>query len=109
MEALDHPFKVEVEAVRAIIKAVDPRIIEQIKWKAPSFRHTDYITTFNLHAKQHVHLVFHNPAIASLQNAILEGDYPDRRMVYFANMDDVIAKKAALEQVVSALIKIMDS
>lgn len=109
MEQLDHPFKAEVQAVRAIIKGVDSRITEQIKWNAPSFRYTDYIATFTLHRQQHLLLTFHNPAIASIQSEILEGDYPDRRLVYFSDMADVIAKKAALKQVVSALMKIMDA
>ncbi len=108
MSKLEHPFKSEVEVLRAIIKGVDPRITEQIKWNAPSYRFTDYICTFQLHATQHVHLVFHNPAIASIPSPILEGDYVDRRMAYFTSMDDVHAKRAALEQVVKALVEVMD-
>jgi hypothetical protein len=108
MAKLDHPYKAEVEAVRAIIKGINPKIVEEIKWNAPSFSYKDYIATFNLRATQHVHLIFHNPAIASIQSEILEGNYPDRRMVYFADMQDVEAKKAALEYVVKALIGTMD-
>jgi hypothetical protein len=109
MDRLDHPFKAEVQAVRNIIKGVSSDITEQIKWNAPSFSYKDYIATFNLHARQHVHLVFHNPAIASIPSELLEGNYPDRRMVYFSDMQDVNAKKAALEHVVRALVKVMDS
>ncbi len=108
MAALDHPFKAEVEALRAIIKGVNPNITEQVKWNAPSYRYKDYIATFNLRAQQHVHLIFHNPAIASITSEILEGDYLDRRMVYFVDMNDVKAKQAAIEFVVSELIKKMD-
>lgn len=108
MAALMHPFKAEVQALRDIIKGVDPRISEQIKWNAPSYRFTDYICTFQLHATQHVHLVFHNPAIASIPSPILEGDYVDRRMAYFTNMEDVDAKRAELEHVVKTLMERMD-
>jgi uncharacterized protein YdhG (YjbR/CyaY superfamily) len=108
MDKLDHPLKAEVQAVREIIKGVDPRITEQVKWNAPSFSYTDYIATFNLRATQHVHLIFHNPNIASIHSDILEGDYRDRRMTYFADMDDVNAKKAALAYVVGELIKTMN-
>jgi len=108
MAALMHPFKAEVQALRDIIKGVDPRITEQIKWNAPSYRFTDYICTFHLHATQHVHLVFHNPAIASIPSPILEGDYVDRRMAYFKSMDDVHAKRAELEHVVKTLVERMD-
>lgn len=109
MAALMHPFKAEVQALRDIIKGVDPRITEQIKWNAPSYRFTDYICTFHLHATQHVHLVFHNPAIASIPSPILEGDYVDRRMAYFKSMEDVHAKRAELEHVVRSLVEKMDT
>lgn len=109
MAALMHPFKAEVQALRDIIKGVDPRITEQFKWNAPSYRFTDYICTFHLHATQHVHLVFHNPAIASIPSPILEGDYVDRRMAYFKSMEDVHAKRAELEHVVRSLVEKMDT
>jgi uncharacterized protein YdhG (YjbR/CyaY superfamily) len=108
MDKLEHPLKVEVQAVRDIIKAVNPNITEQIKWNAPSFSYTDYIATFNLRAQQHVHLIFHNPEIATIESEILEGDYADRRMTYFLDMADVKAKQTALEYVVRELINIMD-
>ena len=106
MDRLDHPFKAEVQEVRGIIKGVSPDITEQIKWNAPTFSHDgDYIATFNLHSVKNVHLVFHHPRVASIESEILEGDYPDgRRMVYFADTDDVKAKKAALEGVVKTLV-----
>ena len=108
MAKLDHPFKAEVQAVREIILGVYPGIWEQVKWNAPSFSYKDYIATFNLRTHENVHLIFHNPAIASIQNDLLEGDYVDRRMAYFTDMNDVQAKKAALEYVVGELVKAMD-
>ena len=109
MQQLDHPYKAEIQAVREIIKGVDENIVEQVKWNAPSFRYKDYIATFNPRAQQHVHLIFHNPSIASIKSEILEGNYLDRRMVYFSDMNDVQAKKAALEYVVAELMKTMDA
>jgi len=49
-------------------------------------------------AKEHVHLIFHNGAILNDKSGLLEGDYPDRRMVYFSNMKDVKAKKPHLKK-----------
>ena len=40
-------------------------------------------------------------------NVVLEGDYQDRRLVYIADMNDVDAKKPAIEQVVKALVTFM--
>jgi uncharacterized protein YdhG (YjbR/CyaY superfamily) len=109
MSKLDHPLKAEVQAIRDIIKGLNPNITEQIKWNAPSYSYKDYIVTFNLRTTKHVHLVFHNRSIASVKSEILEGDYEDRRMAYFADMDDVQAKRAELERVVSELVSLMDA
>lgn len=108
MDKLDHPFKAEVQAVRDIIKSVNGDITERIKWAAPSFSYKGYLATFNLWAKQHVHLVFHNGAILSNESGLLEGDYPDRRMAYFYSMDDVEAKRPALEDAVREWVKLRD-
>jgi len=109
MEKLDHPFKAEVEAMRKIIKKVNKGITEEVKWKAPSFSYKGYMVTFNLWEKKRVHLVFHNGAILKDKTGLLEGDYPDRRMMYFSDMKDVKAKKAALESFVKEWIKLMDT
>jgi len=108
MDKLDHPFKAEVYAVRNIIKNVNRDITEQIKWAAPSFSYKGYMVTFNLWAKQHVHLVFHNGAILTNESGLLEGDYPDRRMAYFSSMDNVKLKRAALEGAVREWVKLKD-
>jgi len=108
MDKLDHPFKAEVQAVREIILSVNKNITEEIKWAAPSFSYKGYIVTFNLWAKQHVHLIFHNSEVVNIKNEILEGNYPTRRMVYFADMKAVKAKKAALVKVVKELVKLID-
>ena len=108
MEQLDHPFKAEVQVVRDIIKNVNPGITEQIKWAAPSFSYKGYMVTFNLWAKQHVHLVFHNGAILSNESGLLEGNYPDRRMAYFTSMADVESKKAALENAIRQWVTLRD-
>ena len=108
MDKLEHPFKAEVYAVRDIIKSVHTDITEQIKWNAPSFSYKDYMVTFNLWARQHVHLVFHNGAILSNTRGLLEGDYPDRRMAYFSGMDEVEVKRTALQDAIREWITLMD-
>lgn len=107
MKALDHPFKAEVETIRDIIKGVNKDITEEIKWKAPSFSYMgEYLVTFNLRDMKRIHLVFHNPMIPRIKSHLLEGDYVDRRMTYFANMKDIKANKAELERIMKQLIKL---
>ena len=36
---------------------------------------------------------------------ILEGDYKDRRMVYFKDMSDILDKKAELQRVIAELLE----
>jgi uncharacterized protein YdhG (YjbR/CyaY superfamily) len=109
MNKLAHSLKAEVEMVRRLIMNVNKEITEQIKWNAPSFSYRDeYLVTFNLRAKDRIHLVFHNPMIANVKSPLLEGDYKDRRMAYFSDSDDIQAKKTALEKTVSDLIKLQN-
>jgi uncharacterized protein YdhG (YjbR/CyaY superfamily) len=107
LESLNHPLKAEVEAVRSIIKGVNKDINEEIKWKAPSFNYKgEYLVTFNLWEEKRIHLVFHNPQISKVKSKLLEGDYKDRRMAYFAGMKDIMAKKPMLEKALKDLIKL---
>src|SRR5215813_12685722 len=38
-------------------------------------------------------LVFHNPAIPNVKSELLEGDYPDRRLAYITDMNDLSSKR----------------
>lgn len=109
MQELEHPLKVEIEALRLIIKETDSRITERIKWKAPSYFCKEDFLTFNHRMRDKVHLIFHNDAIPKVSSAILEGDYKDRRMVYFKDMTDVLAKKAELQRVIVELLAFIEN
>jgi uncharacterized protein YdhG (YjbR/CyaY superfamily) len=108
MDVLDHPFKAEVQVIRDIIKGINKDIAEEVKWKAPSFNYKgEYLVTFNLWETKRIHLIFHNPLIPQVKSKLLEGEYKDRRMVYFADMKDIKAKKVALEKALKDLIKLI--
>lgn len=109
MEALEHPLKAEIEALRTIIKETDAQISERIKWKAPSYYCKEDFLTFNHRMQDKVHLIFHNDAIQKVSSAILEGDYKDRRMVYFKDMTDVLAKKTELQRVIAELLELIEN
>ena len=65
--------------------------------------------TFNLHATDSVHLVFHDGAILDDQGGLLEGNYPDRRMAYFTDLDDIEAKAPRLRNAIEEWITIEDA
>lgn len=106
MKLLDHPLKEEIEAVRAIIKA-NKKISERVKWNAPSFFYTDDLATIHVKAKQHVHLIFHHPAIVKITSQLLEGDYKDRRMMYFESMQQVKDRKKELGRIIKELVDLL--
>ena len=98
------PMKAEVHAVRDIIKRVNPAIGERIKWNAPSYFYNGVdMVTFQLRPTDHVHLVFHHPAVVDIESDILEGGYPTRRMTYLRGMADIEAKRGELARVISEL------
>lgn len=109
MEALEHPLKAEIEALRKIIKETDTRISERIKWKAPSYYCKEDFLTFNHRMQDKVHLIFHNEAIPKIKSVILEGNYKDRRMVYFKDMTDVLAKKTELQRIIAELLELIEN
>jgi uncharacterized protein YdhG (YjbR/CyaY superfamily) len=114
LHELDHPFKPDIEAVRAIILGVSALIREGIKWKAPSFRTTDYFATFNLRARDCVQLIFHMGAkvkdnstkgmrIAD-PSGLIDWLAKDRCLVTVGTRKDIQANRAALESIVRAWI-----
>lgn len=108
MSKLKHPLKAEMEKVRKIIKGVDKKIGERIKWKAPSYHYGDTdMVTFNAWADKNIHLVFHHPAIVKIKSPLLQGDYKDRRMMYFSSMKEVSAGKKELERILEELIRFL--
>lgn len=98
MASLDHPFKAEIAAVRALVLAADPRIRERVKWRAPSFYHRSDLGAFNLHARDYAHLILVFPAGQQVvdPSGLLQGAQKDRREIRFASLADVAAKAPAL-------------
>ncbi len=110
MQTVEHPLKEEMEVLRKIIKGVDKRIGERIKWNAPSYYHLQDMVTFGpvrpgSPQGDKLLLVFHHPFIIKIKSSLLEGDYKDRRLVYFADKKEVTSGKKELVRIISELIK----
>ena len=105
MKLLKHPLKKETQALREMIRSVDPEISERIKWKAPSYHlnGVDFLT-FNLRDLTRIHLIFHHPSIEKIKSPLLEGDYKGRRMTYFA---DASAVKKGADELANVIIKVL--
>jgi hypothetical protein len=105
----------ETQAVRRIILGVDPGITEEIKWAAPSFALGQHFCTFNAWAEDDVQLIFHHgPRKATSKGVpiddpeeLLEWLATDRASIRFESIQDIRAKKVALQAIVRQWIKAM--
>lgn len=110
MKSLYHPMKSEIEAVRSIIKNANPRVLERVKWNAPSFFYKTDMAFFNLRAERYVQLIIIFPkGVVKDSTGLLLGDWKDRREARFYDTDDIIKKKPALERVVNEWVSLIDS
>jgi hypothetical protein len=121
MAGLKHPLKNVVAALRRIILSADSSIGEEVKWNAPTFfyagemapfnpkEYKRYVIVFNLYKKDCIRLVFPSGARIGDASGLLVGDYADgRRLALFPSMDEVEAKKAALQRAVRKWLETLD-
>ena len=110
MRALDHPFKVEMQAVREIILGANGKLAERIKWKVPSFFYRADLAAFHPRNRECLHLVMVFPhGVVDDPTGLLEGDYDGRRMVYFRDMAEVRAREAVLANIVNAWVALEEA
>ena len=109
MAQLNHPLKAESAILRSIIQKANKKLSERIKWNAPSYHinNTDLLT-FNFGDKKSIRIIFHHPAIVKIKSALLEGDYKDRRIVYFKDAATVKSGKKELQHIIQQLTAFID-
>ena len=109
MDNLEHPFKVEVERLRAIILQADEKLAERVKWNAPSFYYHRDMAAFNLRAKGYVQLIFFFYDGNMIGSPLLLGSWKDRREARFYSLDDIEVQKEALQKIVTAWISLVNT
>lgn len=110
LAALAHRRKADIERLRGLIKAADPRLSETIKWNAPSYGYDDDRITMRLQPGDRVELIFHRgakpKALAGFAftdpDGLLKMITADRGVVSFADAADIAAKADALARLVRA-------
>jgi hypothetical protein len=110
MAQLQHPLKAEIEVLRTIIKNANPKIAERVKWNAPSYYYKFDMAAFNPRQQSFVHLIVVFPKDTAINDStgLLEANHKDRREVKLYSMQDIEAKKTALERIVNAWVKLVD-
>ena len=119
IQKLDRTLAGAVQAIREIILSIDKNIAERIKWNNPSFYYNgdmkpfdpkEYksdIAVFNLH-KGRLMLVFPSGGKVN-DEGLLEGDFKDeRRLVVFADINDVKAKEKSLRKIIQEWVRLVD-
>ena len=119
IQKLDRTLAGAVQAIREIILSTDKNIAERIKWNNPSFYYNgdmkpfdpkEYksdIAVFNLH-KGRLMLVFPSGGKVN-DEGLLEGDFKDeRRLVVFADINDVKAKEKSLRKIIQEWVRLVD-
>lgn len=112
---LDHPAKALVVELRRVVLDADVRILDGIKWNAPSFRTTEYFATTNLRAKQGTGLILHFGAKKNAISAtgvdipdpagLLRWLAKDRATVEFRDTAELTAKASALQALLREWIR----
>lgn len=106
--AYDNPQKEAMLRLREIILATDERMNEDVKWQAPTFIYKGNMASFFPKAKKNVSLMFHKGALIKDGSGLLEGEGKEGRLAKFMNLEDVEKRKADLESVVRAWIRLQD-
>lgn len=108
MSTLEHPLKAEMEAVRQIIMKAGPGITEDIKWGGPSFYYKEDMATFNPRIKNYVAVIFHKGSLIPEAARLFEEATKGKVYAKFYNMEEVKAKKKALEHMVQSWVALMN-
>ena len=104
-----HALRAELDTLRQLVAAAEPRLVEGIKWNAPSYAFAgDDRLTFNLGAKDRVRLIFHcgvkkratKGRVPVDDRGLLEWAADDRGIATFRSAADVAAAKKSLPQLV---------
>lgn len=109
LSKLNQPLRKEIEVVSKIIRSCSAKLKERIKWNAPSYYYKEDILTFGPYRKDgKILLVFHHPAVVKINSGLLQGNYKNRRLVYFSDSKEAAKNKRELVRIICEIIKTID-
>lgn len=115
LDALNHPFRKEIELLRSIILSAGIQLEENIKWNGPNYSigSEDRITMRIMPPKQ-VQLIFHRGAkkqeqpkqkLINDQSGLLDWKENDRAVASFKTVADIETRKKELMNIITSWIK----
>lgn len=113
---LNHPFAVEIDALRQIILDSQAGIEENIKWNGPNYVFQGYDrVTMRIHPpKKQVQLIFHLGAkkqdaksgrVIEDQSRLLDWKGNDRALVTYKSLEEIESTESELQDIVRAWLK----
>jgi hypothetical protein len=110
MSQLDHPYKTGINRLRAAIRGLSSKIVEEVKWNAPSFKLNDHFATFRLHPPKNIQIVLHTGAKPKIPQKAFTLDDPHKLLKWPAIDRCVITLQSSeqaeeLEKVVAKMVK----
>ena len=100
MTHLKHPMKIEIAAVRLVIKKASPKVHERVKWDAPSFYYRKDLLAFDMRTMKSVRLLVQLPPDLAPDDDLVKTDADGVRDITFRNMTDIERKTPALLRLV---------
>jgi uncharacterized protein YdhG (YjbR/CyaY superfamily) len=108
MLQLQHPLRAEIEMLRNIIKATNKKIVERVKWNAPSYFYKNDLATIHVKETKQILLIVHEASVVHIQSPLLQGNYSNRRLMYLADAKAIKANTKEIKRIFSVLITNMD-
>jgi hypothetical protein len=100
-----HPMRVEIDRLRTVLLAADPRLTESVKWGGPTFSFADSsspLATIVLRGTRALTLFFQEGAALPDPSRILHGEAAHVRTARFSSAKDIEEKEDALRALVRA-------
>lgn len=95
VDAMGHPRREQIERVRRAVLDADERLVESVKWNAPSYAIGEHLVTLRLRPGDRVEVILHRGASvrADAVAPVLDDDHldwraPDRAVRALAPGDD---------------------
>jgi hypothetical protein len=110
VDAMRHPRRAQIELVREAVLAADDRLIESVKWNAPSYAIGEHLVTLRLRPGDRVEVILHR-GVASRSDVVtpvldddrLDWRAPDRAVRTLAPDDDPRLVTALVTQWLTAV------
>ncbi|MCB9241258.1 MAG: DUF1801 domain-containing protein [Flavobacteriales bacterium] len=116
LDALNHPLRSEIEALRRLILSTVDGLTENFKWNGPNYtHHDDDRITMKIHPPKQIQLIFHRGAkkleqpadkLISSGRDLLSWRGNDRAIASFKSLEEIEQNESELRQIVADWIAV---